>query len=184
MNIDKSKLKIGTWYIDDNGNVCKFNEYVRPNDKYSTYHICYPLDIHEKIRGVYNNKDTCKHPLRYRKRTNGWVKGIKGCKCTKCGKEKVGKKFIPFAFMKWNNGADTYDIMTTNHHLCNVDDIILAMANSGEYTLSEALVVFSCACERCMNVLEYKYTNGKDGYAEYSEQWEEANTICDFCKEN
>lgn len=58
----------------------------------------------------------------------------------------------------------------------------MAMVNSGDYTLQEALVVFSTACERCMNVLTYKYLNGADGYEEYSDEWEKCNTECDFCK--
>lgn len=61
-------------------------------------------------------------------------------------------------------------------------DVIMAMVNSGDYTLQEALVVFSTACERCMNVLTYKYLNGADGYEEYSDEWKKCNTECDFCK--
>jgi hypothetical protein len=33
-----------------------------------------------------------------------------------------------------------------------------------------------------MNALEFKYLNGKAGYAEYSEEWLKCNTECDFCK--
>lgn len=61
-------------------------------------------------------------------------------------------------------------------------DVIMAMVNSGDYTLQEALVVYSTACERCMNVLAYKYLNGADGYEEYSDDWKKCNTECDFCK--
>ena len=61
-------------------------------------------------------------------------------------------------------------------------DVIMAMVNSGDYTLQEALVVYSTACERCMNVLAYKYLNGTDGYEEYSDEWKKCNTECDFCK--
>lgn len=62
------------------------------------------------------------------------------------------------------------------------EDVILAMANSGDYTLSEAIGVYANACERCTNVLAYKYLNGTGGYPEYSEEWKKCNTICDFCK--
>ena len=61
-------------------------------------------------------------------------------------------------------------------------EVIMAMVNSGDYALEEALVVYSSACERCMNVLAYKYLNGKDGYPEHSEEWEKCNTVCDFCR--
>ena len=62
-------------------------------------------------------------------------------------------------------------------------DVILAMANSGDYTLSEAMALFASCCERCMNVLAYKYLDGKDGYAEYSDEWKDCNTECRYCKE-
>ena len=60
--------------------------------------------------------------------------------------------------------------------------VILAMANSGEYTLTEALAVYAEACERCSNVLAYNYLNGEDGYAEGSEEWLKCNTECRFCR--
>jgi hypothetical protein len=34
-----------------------------------------------------------------------------------------------------------------------------------------------------MNVLVHKYTNGEDGYAEHSEEWDKCGTVCNFCKE-
>ena len=61
-------------------------------------------------------------------------------------------------------------------------DVIVGMVNSGEYTLSEAISVYANCCERCANVLAWKYTNGKDGYPEFSEEWHKARTMCDFCK--
>ena len=63
------------------------------------------------------------------------------------------------------------------------EDVIIAMVNSGDYTLSEALMLWSKCCERCMNVLAYKYLNGKDGYEEYSEEWLKCHTVCQFCKD-
>lgn len=62
-------------------------------------------------------------------------------------------------------------------------DVIMAMVNSGDYSLPEAIAVFGFSCERCMNVLAYKYLNGADGYPEHSEQWNSCNTECDFCKD-
>lgn len=183
MNIDKSKLRLGIWYEDKDWNMYRSDTAERPNDDCTTYHVCFPLEITERIEGFYDSKDTCRHPLKYRRRTHGWVKGIKGCECRKCGKDKVGKSWIPFAFMKWNNGKDTYHIMTGGTTIgSGNEDVILAMANSGDYTLSEALAVYANACERCMNVLAYKYLDGKDGYAEYSEEWKKANTVCEYCK--
>lgn len=76
------------------------------------------------------------------------------------------------------------------NHLCDInsyigggnEELILAMANSGDYTLGEAIMLWSQCCERCMNVLAYKYLKGKDGYAEYSDEWKRCGTICEFCE--
>ena len=85
--------------------------------------------------------------------------------------------------MKWERGNEHYPLMTGNTHLGKLSqECVVAMVNSGDYELDEALVVMATACERCGNVLIYKYLNGKDGYEEYSEEWKRANTICDFCK--
>lgn len=62
-------------------------------------------------------------------------------------------------------------------------DVILAMANSGDYTLAESMAIYASCCERCMNVLAYKYLNGKDGYAEYSDEWKLCITSCRYCKD-
>ena len=75
------------------------------------------------------------------------------------------------------------DITFSTHIGGGNQDVILAMANSGDYTLSEAMALYASCCERCMNVLCYKYLDGKDGYPEYSEEWKRCNTVCDFCKD-
>lgn len=75
-------------------------------------------------------------------------------------------------------------LMTAHTHIGGGNsDVIIAMVQSGDYTLSEALAVFGNACERCMNALCYKYLNGKEGYPEHSEQWKRCNTVCDFCRD-
>lgn len=60
--------------------------------------------------------------------------------------------------------------------------LAVAMVNSGDYDLAEALAVLAESCERCMNVLYYRYLPDEDGYAEYSEEWKQANTVCEFCR--
>ena len=88
-------------------------------------------------------------------------------------------------FYKWiSKGNDR-----TFNHICTFSttynsgqDCIVAMVNSGDFTLEQAIYVYANSCERCMNVLAYKYLDGKDGYEEYSEEWEKANTVCDFCR--
>lgn len=77
-------------------------------------------------------------------------------------------------------GSDRF--LTTSCHIGGGNEpVILAMANSGDYTLSEALAVYANACERCSNVLAYKYLNGTDGYPEYSEEWKKCGTVCEYC---
>lgn len=90
--------------------------------------------------------------------------------------------------LKDYSGRRTYHgsdkIYTSSTHIGGGNqDVIMAMVNSGDYTLSEALAVYADTCERCANVLSYKYLNGKDGYPEFSEEWKKCNTICDFCKD-
>ena len=70
----------------------------------------------------------------------------------------------------------------TGHLTWNDEKTILAMEKSGDFTLSEAIIVYATACEKCMNVLVHKYTNGEDGYAEYSEEWKKCGTSCKFCR--
>ena len=74
------------------------------------------------------------------------------------------------------------DITWSTHIGGGNQDVLLAMANSGDYTLSEAIAVWANACERCCNVLAYKYLNGADGYPEFSEEWKKCNTSCGFRK--
>jgi hypothetical protein len=91
------------------------------------------------------------------------------------------KKRWHFWPRKWS-GYGSREIFSV-HTTWNDEKVVLAMANSGDYTLAEAILVYTTACERCLNVIVYKYTNGTDGYAEYSEEWEKARTSCEFCRD-
>ena len=183
MKIDKAKLKMGIWYEDQEGNRIpdSAEEIWNHPANAATYHVQWPLEIREEIRGIYTNKDTCKHPFKCRKR-------LKECadyaiKCAACGKIKYSKNRLQSIFAKWSTGPDSYDCVSFQTHIGRGnEEIILAMANSGDYTLGEAIIVFATACERCMNVLSYKYTNGKEGYKEFSDEWKKCGTVCDFCR--
>lgn len=185
MHIDKSKLKMGVWYEDKDGNILPAddeNSFYPPSNA-ATFHSQFPLSIGENISVLYDKNMKCHHPIKSRRRIEGLIRGVKGCKCTNCGREKIGKSYIPFAFMPWEYGASSYRIGTFNTHIGRANEkIIMAMVNCGDFTLSEAITVLANACERCMNAIAYKYTNGEEGYAEHSEEWEKANTICEFCK--
>ena len=175
MNIDKSKLKT-LWYEDENGNE------VSEDSGTAKYQISrFPLEVSTKHLIFVNKKevDECKHQHKYIKRTFGWTNGIKGRECQKCHGTQVRKWWQP-----WGRKWDAYGSRIAFTGTVNIGDenIILAMANSGDYTLSEAIIAYSMACERCSNELWYKYTNGKEGYAEGSDEWKKCHTQCKWCE--
>ena len=138
MNIDKTKLHMGLWFEDEDGNYIPYDGIPKDYPKTArTYHVSFPLEVREEI----------------------WVIGE--------DKKKNAKPDVTFSC----------------HIGSGNEDVILAMANSGDYTLSEAIAVWANACERCMNVLTYKYLNGKDGYPEHSDEWKKANTVCRYCRD-
>ena len=83
---------------------------------------------------------------------------------------------------RWTYHGDDKMVTFTTHIGGGNEKAILAMANSGDFTLGEAIIVWATACERCANALAYKYTNGEDGYPEYGEEWKKCPTECEFCK--
>lgn len=183
MKIDKENLKLGMWYEDADGNVLKKDNpdaYEAPKGAIC-YHTIYPLQITETIRGLYDKNKKCKH--KHTKRTYGWIDGLKGRQCCDCGRTQVVNKWRPWG-KKWNNGANSYEMIEFHTHLCtDSGKCAVAMANSGDYTIEEALSILANACERCTNVLIFKYLNGQDGYQEFSEEWKKCNTVCDFCRD-
>ena len=62
------------------------------------------------------------------------------------------------------------------------EQVVLAMANSGDYTLCQAIYIYASACERCINVLWNKYIGPNEGYSEDSEHYRTCGTVCEFCK--
>jgi hypothetical protein len=124
--------------------------------------------------------DKCKHPRRYVHPTDGWVKGIVGRECSLCHGTQLKKKWHLWP-KKWDgNGSRPYFSSSTTW---NDERTILAMVNSGDFTLTEAIIAYAESCERCLNVLTHKYTNGEDGYAEHSPEWEKCGTSCKFCSD-
>lgn len=138
MKIDKSKLHIGIWYTDDEGNRIPNKHNALKPDGAVYAHVCFPLEIREEI---------------YRLNSDGGY-------------------------------GEKDKIMTGCCHLSrSTGQLAVAMVNSGDYDLYEALAVLAQSCERCCNVLWNKYLPGVDGYAEYSEEWQKCNTVCEFCRE-
>lgn len=136
MRIDKSKLKIGLWFTDADGNYIPYNGEVHPEGAVYA-HSCFPLEVREEI---------------YRIRKDGGY-GDKDKVLTSCT----------------NISRDS-------------GQLLVAMVNSGDYDLYEAMGILARCCERCLNVIWNKYLPDIDGYAEFSEEWHKANTFCEFCE--
>jgi hypothetical protein len=181
MKIDKSKLKI-LWYEDANGNMIETSD----DDgipKGALYQVSrFPNSLYTNHVELLNQEDVdkCKHPRKHVVPTYGWVEGIVGRKCNVCGGSQTKKKGL---FHRWDkkwNGNGSRSVFTV--HTTFSEDLVLAMVKSGDYKLSEAIILASISCERCTNALRYKY-GLDDGYEEYSEEWKKANTSCTLCEE-
>lgn len=159
MNIDLSQMEI-SWIEDEHGNHYALDdtESLIGYDGYLALHHCSPCELYHVIHS-YNY-----HPK------NWFMKLL--CK---------NKKF----YKKMQKKERTFEQLitgTTTYRSPWAQECIVAMVNSGDYTLEQAIWVFGHSCERCMNVLLFKYIH-KDGYEEYSEEWNKANTYCNFCED-
>lgn len=170
MNIDLSDLKRFNWFEDEQGN--KYEGLI-PNlpeeIDYFTYHVVEPCKFTEQLTSytyhpeyLHENNSFYHAMLQFK-----WFYRLMYNRMKKRGDNKTFKNIASFN-TTFNCGSRC----------------IVAMVNSGDYTLAEAIYIYTHACERCMNVLEYKYSNGEEGYAEYSDEWKKCNTECSFCKED
>lgn len=163
MNINLDKYNRGHWFEDAEGNILPYECSLDINEKYTKgeviiYKHAYPLEYHEYI------DEYCYHPK------NPIIKLL-------C-------RHVPGFYNWFSKGKDrtfknVADIRTT--YTCG-EKCIVAMVNSGDYSLAEAIYIYANSCERCMNALEYKYLGEGNGYPEFSEEWNETNTQCDFCE--
>ena len=160
MKIDLTKMRFH-WWEDEQGNILEIDSDEVPTEeereKYPFYHSCFPCQIHHNI----SHYDY--HP-------SGIYKLL--IKLPLIGthvKKKFGKTFK--------------NLCTINTTYNSGSDCIVAMVNSGDYTLQQAIWIYANSCERCMNALCYKYLNGTDGYPEHSEEWDKCGTVCQFCEE-
>lgn len=180
MKIDKSTLDT-LWYEDEEGNKIKHTEEYRPNG--AVYQVSqFPLEVNERHFKLIYQEDVnkCRHRRAWIKRTYGWVKGIKGRECQCCHGTQVRKWWQPWG-RRWEGYGSRQAFSSSAQMGGGTDALLMAMANSGDYTLSEAILIYARACERCSNVLWNKYIGGGEGYEEYSEEWKKVNTVCDFC---
>lgn len=170
MKIDLTKLKMFHWFEDEEGNVyeCKPDKDNLPDKDYFTYHVIEPCVYREEVSAF-----TC-HP-NYEHENNRLYQAMLNFKWFYRLMKKKYRKHMTFKPMYGFNTGYSSEFS---------QKCIVAMVNSGDYTLQEAIYVYCHACERCMNVLIYKYLNGADGYEEYSDEWKKCNTVCDWCRES
>ena len=166
MVINLDKLRKGHWFEDNEGNVYDaMSDSFQTDKDYLTYHHIEPCVYTEEV-----DTYTC-HP-EYENEDNRFYQAMlhfKWFRNLMRKKYKNHKTFKPF--------------FTTHTTFYGGQKCIVAMVNSGDYTLEEAIYVYCNSCERCMNVLEYKYLDGADGYAEFGEEWQKCNTVCDWCRD-
>ena len=180
MNIDKSKLYT-LWYENENGDILSQEEYMEREDTegFIYQHSKFPCTLtHRCQKSILPEEvDNCQHPEEYIKRSFGWIDGIEGRECQMCHGEQTRSTNDPWP-EEWRvygsrelfSGDSTWP-----------EDLVLSMANSKDYSLSESILIAGDCCERCMNALAFKY-GLTWGYEENSEEWKKSKTCCEFCK--
>ena len=121
--------------------------------------------------------DNCTHPKDDVVKTYGWIDGIEGRECQRCKGTQVKSVDVEWP-EKWD-AEGSRDLFAGESGY--QEDLVLAMAKDGRYTLGESILLVANACERCMNSLAHKY-GLKWGYPEKSEKWKKTNTQCDYCE--
>jgi len=190
MQITKESLRT-LWYENDKGDI--WLKVFEPNgeicdnipDGYVYQHSRFPCQVTDTIskKVVPSEVEACDHPEEHVHPTNGWIDGIEGRECKLCRGEQTRNITEPWP-KKWE-AHGSRKIMSGNSGFC--EDLVLAIAERKtfwgrrKYTLGEAILIASQCCERCMNALAYEYGLSW-GYKEYSWQWIECNTSCEFCE--
>lgn len=80
------------------------------------------------------------------------------------------------------NGSISRSEHVMTGHSSWPEDLVLAMANSKMYSLSEAILVVARSCGRCMNAMAHEF-GMKWGYPADSDDFLESNTHCMHCEE-
>lgn len=177
------------WYEDEEGNKFHSTDDVgMAPENYMFMHARFPNSLRESVSRLVSHRDVLACDHKHTKPTGGWIDNAEGRECLDCRGTQVKDKFfkLPFGIKipkpwpkKWDaQGSREIMTMTMSWH----DDLVLAIANSGDYTLSQAIIIVTTSCERCLNALCFKY-GLKDGYEEYSDEWKSANTECVFCEQ-
>ncbi len=166
MVINLEKLNRFHWFEDEEGNVYETHENLPKDKDYFTYHVVNPCVYTETVDSY-----TC-HPEVFHE-NNRFYQAMLNFRWFRRLMLKKHRKEMTFKPMFSSN---------TSFRSPFSQECIVAMVNSGDYTLEEAIYVYCKSCERCMNVLLHKYLNGKDGYIEFGKEWQNCNTECEWCK--
>jgi len=180
--IDKSMLQT-LWYENTDGEKYIPTEedmktLADPPEGFNYQFSHFPTTLHESCLEIITEAGVaaCDHPEEDIRKTYGWVEGVEGRECPLCGGtqmkdtdqdwpeewEAYGSREVMVGGMGWS------------------EDLALALTSSGEFNLSESIILAATSCERCMNVLAYDY--GLDwGYAEGSDEYHKCGTECEFC---
>lgn len=178
-NIDKKNLQI-LWYEDGKGNkwVPKNGELDGKPKEFIYQNSCFPFILRHDILKEITDKEVqnCDHPKNCLEVKYEDIFQIQ--RCSKCGgyrKCKIGSSWP-------NDWQISYgSIPIASFESSWPEDLVLAMANSKDFSLSEAILVCANSCSRCMNALGFKYKLGW-GYPEFSKEWQNSNTVCQYCQ--
>lgn len=178
MNIDK---KIPTlWYENEkreNFVPTKSDEDIP--EGFIFQHVQFPCVLRYTILRTIQKEDveSCDHPKMHIIPAPEWTEGIEERECKKCCGTQTRKQGEPWP-EKWDAYGSRQIVSSESSW---PEDLVLVMAMTDEYTLSQAILIAANACERCLNVLAHKY-GLKWGYPEDSEEWKRARTSCQFCQ--
>lgn len=183
---DKGQKFIPDFTVDYPGDVPK--GFIYQHSKFS--------DLHFELKKItqQDDVDNCSHNKSNIVPTYGWIVGIEGRKCNICNGSQT-KNVTDSWPEKWNaHGSISVMVGNNGYH----GPLVIAMVNPylkqwlkalkrnklklpKKYNLHDAIRIAADSCERCLNVLLYRY-GIDDGYLEQSDEWYRAGTSCDFCE--
>ena len=170
------------WYEDKDGNFLGEPNYDTfedpPGSKYQVSR--FPTQLTESHLELISQQDVdaCPHAEEHIRKTYGWIDGVEGRECAACGGTQTKDIDQPWPD-KWEGGGSR-EAMVGNSGWD--EELVLAMVNSGDYSLSDSIIVSATCCERCWNSLRYDY-GLDDSYPEGSEDWHKSGTSCQFCED-
>jgi hypothetical protein len=181
-NIEKDKLRT-LWYENEDGDIFVPDFDEGPDEIPEGFHYQvsqFPNDLVMTMLYIVpqDRVDACPHSEDQIFPTDGWIDGVEGRECKECGGSQVKDTDEEWPG-EWDGGG-CQEILRGNSGW--PEDLVLAIANSGDFTLSEAVLISANSCERCLNALYFDY-GLDDGYEEGSEEWQNCNTECEFCKD-